>query len=327
MFLQQLSRINLNLLVCLQALMEEQSVSKAAVRLNLSQSAVSKNMAQLRKLLGDPLFTRTSHGLQPTYFSLQMKPELTKVLDQLWHLVQPPAFDPITCDREFRIAFPETAGQMFIPRLMPQLLKEAPNVRLSLHALKLDNVEKLANGELEIALVPHDLDLGQERVAGLHRSELYRGELVCLLREDHPALEKDWTLKAYLNQSHINIGSLHVGPLVVTNKLKQSGLKRKVSVAVDDFLTATVVCESTDLIFTTSRSWAEYACKRHRVVCRPVPIAIEPVVYHLYWHQRSHFDGAHQWLRELIKRSVVIPEPGQTSLLDGAPNARLEGGG
>lgn len=305
MFLQQLSRINLNLLVCFQALLEEQSVSRAAARLHLSQSAVSKNLAQLRGLLGDPLFTRTSHGLQPTHFSEQIQPDLTRVLDQLWQIVQPSTFTPECCDREFRVAFPETAGQMFIPGLMPALLKEAPDVRLSLNALKMDSVDRLVQGELELALIPHDLDLGQERVAGLHRSELYQGEVVCLVRAGHPVLQREWNLEAYLNEAHINIGSLHTGPLIVVDELEKLGSHRKVSAAVDDFLTATVICESTDLVFTTSRSWANYACQRHKVVACPMPLVVAPIVYHLYWHQRSHSDSAHRWLRELIKASVM----------------------
>ena len=305
MFLQQLSRINLNLLVCLQALLEEQSVSKAALRLSLSQSAVSKNLAQLRELLGDPLFTRTSHGLQPTHYSEQLKPELIRALDQLWQLVQPSTFDPHTCDRSFRVSFPETAGQMFIPNLIPTLLTEAPRIRLILQMLKMNSLERLVRGELELALVPHDLDLGQDKLAGLHRSELYRGELVCLVRNGHPVIKQDWTLNAYLNANHLNIGSLHNGPRVVTDELERLGKQRRVCTAVDDFLTATVICESTDLIFTTSRSWADYACKRHKVHCLPMPFTTDPITYYLYWHQRSHLDAGHQWLRLLIKNSVI----------------------
>ncbi|OED42068.1 hypothetical protein ACH42_12600 [Endozoicomonas sp. (ex Bugula neritina AB1)] len=304
MFLQQLSRINLNLLVCFQALIEEQSVSRAAARLHLSQSAVSKNLSQLRALLGDPLFTRTSHGLQPTHFSEQIQPELVKVLDQLWQIVQPPSFSPESCDRQFRVSFPETAGQMFIPNLMPKLLKEAPEVQLSLHALKMSSIDSLIRGELELAIIPHDLDFGQNRIAGLHRSELYRGEIVCLVREGHPALSKVWDLDAYLSEAHLNIGSLQIGPLIVVGELEKLGLDRQVRAAVDDFLTATVICESTDLVFTTSRSWANYACKRHKVVSCPMPLVISPIIYHLYWHQRSHADAAHRWLRELIQNSI-----------------------
>ena len=304
MFLQQLSRINLNLLVCLQALLEEKSVSRAALRLNLSQSAVSKNLAQLRRLIGDPLFTRTSHGLQPTYQAEQLQPELEKVLDQLWLLVQPSEFNPALCDRNFRVAFPETAGQKFIPFLLPALLEQAPGVQLTLNALKLDNLEGLMKGELELIIVPHDLDLGQGLVPGLHRSELYQGELVCLMREDHPVLDKEWSLDAYLGENHVNIGSLLGGPVIVEDELQRLGLKRTVRVAVDDFLTATVISESTDLIFTTSRSWADYACKRHKVVCKPFPLVLSPLIYHLYWHKRSHTDRGHQWLRNMIKNSI-----------------------
>ena len=300
MSLLELSRINLNLLVCLQALLEERSVTRAAERLSLSQSAVSKSLSRLREITGDELFTRTAHGLLPTARALGLQNQLQPLLGELWSIVQPPNFDPATCDRYFRIALPETANQLIFQKSLSGILKQAPNIKVKINHLKIDDLTKLAAGDLDLVVIPHDLDCGQSRLPGLHCRSLHGDKLVCMVRKDHPCLQKQWNLKSWLEMGHISIGSVTDNLSIVDRTLEQQGLRRNILIAVDDFHSATGICDSTDLAFVSSEQWGDYARPRYQVEVLPLPINIEPITYELYWHQRHHKDGANQWLRSFF---------------------------
>ncbi|WP_062260132.1 LysR family transcriptional regulator [Endozoicomonas arenosclerae] len=299
--IQELSRINLNLLVCLQALLEERSVTRASERLNLSQSAVSKSLSRLRELTGDPLFTRTAHGLMPTSRALTIQEQLKPILDELWKVVQPQVFDPLDCDRHFSIALPETANHLKFQNSLAEILQSAPKVKIKLMNLTLKSLEELAAGKVDLVALPDDLDCGQHRISGLHRKRLYKDKLVCLVRENHPCLKRPWTLEACLALGHIGIGAVTDRVSITDQTLAKLGLDRDIAVAVGDFHSATQVCESTDLMFVSLGNWAAYAEGLYRVVSLPMPIEVEPIAYDLYWHEMHHQDLAHQWLRSYFR--------------------------
>ena len=305
MSILDLSRINLNLLTCLQALLEEQSVTLAAEKLCLSQSAVSKNLAQLRQITQDPLFTRTAHGLLPTTRAIQLQRELGPLLDNLWQLVQPQQFDPLRSQRLFRLSLPETTSRLLFQGELPQILASAPGIQFNINNLSMDCSSLLNQGKLDLAVIPHDLDCGQKTVSGLHCRRLHSDSLTCLLREDHPALSQEWSLENWLRLGHISLSSVTLGQSSVDVALEEIGKRRHFAVAVDDFHTATTVCEQSDLCIVTTRNWADYAACRFQVVPKPLPLQVEPITYELYWHERSHKDPAHQWLRNLVREATT----------------------
>ncbi|PVZ68850.1 LysR family transcriptional regulator [Pelagibaculum spongiae] len=307
--LLELSRVNLNLLVCLQALLEERSVSRAAERLCLSQSAVSKNLAQLRNITEDQLFIRRSHGLEPTGFALQLQPQLRPLLNQLWQLMQPAMFDPQSSERHFHITLTETSRQLRFHDLLPEILRQAPNIQLSIHNLTMDSMEALNKGKTDLLVMPHDLDTGQYDDRELHRVELYRDQLVCLMNQQHACLDQPWNLDTYLKQRHLNVGSISVGPVLLEQALAERKVERKVVVSVDDFHSATGLCENTDLVFTTSKVWSTYATRMRKVTCLPAPIEMEDLVYHLYWNHRNQMDPGHQWFRQAIINAAKKLQP------------------
>ncbi|MCL6269176.1 LysR family transcriptional regulator [Sansalvadorimonas sp. 2012CJ34-2] len=309
--LLQLSRINLNLLVCLQALLEEQSVSRAARRLCISQSAVSKHLAQLRKVTNDPLFTRTAHGLNPTTRATKIQQELEPLLNSLLQVVQPEEFNPAKCDHYFRIALPENISHLFFKWCMPEIMKAAPNLTLKVQHLSLENLQELSAGRIDFAVIPHDLECGQDKIAGLHRKQMHQDNLVCLVRNNHPCLSEDWNLETWLELGHINIGSVTSRSCIIDQTLDKHGLSRKIVSAVDNFHSATSACESTDLALISSQLWELCAQEKYEVTALPIPLPTEPVNYQLYWHERNHQSPAHQWFREfalqLSKSSGLKP--------------------
>ena len=298
MTLLKLSRLNLNLLVCLQALLEERNVSKAARRLCVSPSAVSKYLAQLRQMTSDPLFTRTAHGLTPTERALKIQQELAPLLDSMLEIIQPEQFSPAVCDRYFRIALPETVSHAYFKWCLPAILNKAPHVKMKIQNLTLDNLHDLASGRLDFVLIPHDLDCGQNKMAGLHCRKLHKDKLVCLVRQGHPCLNEEWNLDSWLKLNHVGIGTVTSGPLLVDQALAKQDRSRMVVSAVDSFHSATDVCENTDLAVISSQVWAHYAQEKFAVTALPIPIPVEPISYELYWHERNHQDSAHRWLRD-----------------------------
>ncbi|WP_281648932.1 LysR family transcriptional regulator [Parendozoicomonas sp. Alg238-R29] len=302
MSLRELSRINLNLLVCLQALLEERSVTQAAARLSLSQSAVSKSLSRLREICGDPLFTRTAHGLIPTPRALALKDDLRPMLDGLWNIVQPQSFEPALCQRYFRVALPETTNQLIFQKSLNNILSQAPLAKIKIKNLSLSDIQQLSAGNLDLVVLPSDLDCGQKRISGLYCRSLYANQLVCLVREDHPCLKQVWNQQAWLTLRHVGMGSVTDKFSIIDRTLNQLKLKRNIVVAVDDFHNATGVCENTDLLLICTQQWAEYAMSRYKVAMLPVPLNIDPITHELYWHQRHQQDPAHQWLRSFFIR-------------------------
>lgn len=149
---RQLSRIDLNLLVALQVLIEECNVSKAAERLFITQSAMSKTLGRLRELFDDPLFTRSSHGMVPTPRALEIQKKLTVLLHGVQDLVADQEFDPWTYRGEFKVAIPEYIGMAILPSLLEELQQEAPHIRIVAISRIEHQLEALGSGDLDFAI-------------------------------------------------------------------------------------------------------------------------------------------------------------------------------
>lgn len=149
---RQLAKIDLNLLVALQVLLEECNVSNAADRLFVTQSAMSKTLGRLRDVFGDPLFTRSSHGMVPTPRALDIQKSLTRLLNDVQGLVAPQEFDPSSHRAEFRIAIPEYVGMAILPQLIERLQQEAPRMRIVAITRIEHQLDLLASGDLDFAI-------------------------------------------------------------------------------------------------------------------------------------------------------------------------------
>ena len=302
MAIVELSRINLNLLVTFQVLMEEGNVTRAAERLSVSQSAVSKSLAQLRDVLGDPLFLRSAHGLTPTGHAIQLAEQLAPTLEHIWHLVQAPSFSPAFAQRTFRIAVSDSSYLQLIAGIVPELLEEAPGIQLITHHLDMESIHDLEKGALDLVIMPEDVELSQSASSEFHSSILYRDTCVCLCRRDHPIMSEAWSLESYLQQQHVQVAindyiSTHN---IIDDELIRMGTPRDVAVVVSGLPHAAILCEKTDLIFTCSNSWASYAVTRYDVVKIDVPFPVAVIANRMWSHKRSEFDLGVLWLQEKI---------------------------
>lgn len=303
MDMSHLARVNINLLVTLQTLLKERSASAAASSMNLSQSSISKNLAQLRHLFKDPLFHRGPHGLIPTQLTLEIEPKLSQALFALDKLFAPDEFDLKQHKAKLKVSMPESAFEFLLAPIITQIIDEAPHIQLDSWFKDTLSLEHLSQGVLDFVVLPQDLGQTPKLGNQLITEELYRDELVCLLRKEHPTLKPDaikWNQNSYLDYRHIHVRDNELGAPVFDQTLAERGLERDIAIQVPDFHSATTLCQNSDLIFTTSTNWADYACQKFDLVCLPMPCATLPVVYSLIWHQRSESDPAHLWFKQIL---------------------------
>ncbi|WP_261923068.1 LysR family transcriptional regulator [Shewanella sp. NFH-SH190041] len=313
MKLDNLLRIDLNLLVILQVLLEEQNVTRAARRLHLTQSALSKSLNRLRDALGDPLFVRTARGLKPTAHALQLAVRLPDMLESLYQLTQPPGFVPASSEREFSFAMVESAYETLIPHFIGPLLTAAPNIRLNSYLWNEHSMQDLLQGQLDFAIAGRDLHPQSEfKVTnlpeGIAHKTLYQDRQVCLVRQGHPALQaRDagfWHLDYYLSLSHVQVRCEGNDWWALDYHLAQSGQRRHLSATVPDFYGAASICAHSDLIFTLPASFARHASKLYPLATLPLPLDFSPLVYVLLWHSRNNDEPGHQWVKHTILAKV-----------------------
>lgn len=194
MLLEQLGRIDLNLLIILQVLLEERNGSKAARRLHLSQSAVSKALGRLRDTFNDPLFIRSAYGLEPTGRALALQQQLQPILLSLDNLIQPPEFDPASSEREFVIASMDSAFTLFAPLYLSELKRQAPRIRLRYEEWTENSLTEMSQGQVDIAFAVRENCISSDyRLDTLPDSICQRvlavDDLTCLVQQHHPRCE------------------------------------------------------------------------------------------------------------------------------------------
>ena len=303
-------RLDFNLLQVLAILLEEKSVTAAASRLNLSQSAVSKHLSRLRDMFSDQLFERTAKGLKPTPRVIELAPQLRNVLQQMEQITRPAGFEPATSQRRFRIHLLETAYALTFPFFMPTLLKQAPNTRLTTQNWSQDSLDMLLNCEIDLGIACWEWDdrspIHMRDIPGeLNHVELLRDECVCLLRDGHPALRKKWDLTAFLDYRHIQVTFGGMEHWLLDDVLSLQGLSRDLVVNMTDFHSAMSLCEQSDLILCAPARHAEKMAQHFNLKIKPVPVEMKPGSYVLLWHKHFKQDLSHKWLRDIIINKVT----------------------
>lgn len=300
----RLEDLDVNLLVMLEALLEERNVTKAGLRVGRSQSAMSHALARLRDLLGDELLVKGKGGMVLTPRALLLLEPLQRGLSELRRaLVQGPSFDPVTSTREFRLLTSDYMELVLLPRLLARLSKDAPSV--SLHCRTLDQAQvprALEGGDFDMAVVVRVVDTGEP----LMRCKLWDDEFVVVARRDHPTLAQvqELDLQTYVQLGHVLLSPTGRGGGRVDQALEEQGLKRHFALRIGNFNVAPLVVAHSDLILTAPRRLVEtfLGCD-HLKVFRP-PIHIPRFAVYLTWHEAQHRDPGHRWLRDALLQAA-----------------------
>jgi DNA-binding transcriptional LysR family regulator len=310
-----LSRIDLNLLVALQVLIEERNVTRAAERLFVTQPAMSKTLQRLRDLFDDDLFVRSGRELVPTPRTLELQELLPELLGELEGMVKPREFDPASDSGVIYLATPEFIAVQMVPMLTWELSAEAPAFSLSVSSNMEDFPEQMRNGEL-------DFVLGVERNMSKEYVVTPVGGFApaVWMRHGHPLAGEDLTLEKVLRYPFIQYFLLltpeKASPAVETRfdkTIAKLGLKRKKALVTDQLMTALNALQTSDCLMLSTEDDLKAEAEFYEIVRKPYPPELEvddfiPVV--LFQHRRTLKSPMHEWFKA---RLMAVVERVRTS--------------
>ncbi len=303
-----LSGVDLNLLPLLEALLRRRNVTQAAQEAGLSQPAMSRALARLRHLLGDPLLVRDGGGLAPTPVAQALAGPLAEAMADLRALLSRRDFDPALAQRTLRIAASDAHGVAVLPGVMARLGREAPGLRLRVEGYGPDLVERMRAGRVDLTFAVD----GTPLPPGAESETLARDELALVFRRGHPGADLDWTPADYGRFDHAAVSLFGDEPSDIDARLAAIGVQRRVAFVSPSFASALAVVGESDLVTTMSRSVASRYADAFGLELRPPPFG--PLTYDLtlVWTAVRSADPLLVWFRGLVRdaaREVLAPIP------------------
>jgi len=292
---KQLRQMDLNLLVAFAVFAEELSVSAAAKRLLLSQSAASRTLDRLRAQFDDELMVRSAGGYQLTPVGARLARELERLLPEIESLTGKPVFDPAREEASFRITAPDNLCAMLCPLLCREVLPKAPRVKLIFVPWSEAAVEDVDRGRLDIAVSNDDVLVPVH----LRSQRLYREHFWCVVARGSRWREQ-LTLKQYLEAEHIAVSLIDGVQSIPDKRLAALGKRRRWSINVPYFGAALECVERTELMLTVTSSGARAARLRKDLRVMEAPKEITGFGFQAIWHPRIETDAARRWLSEQI---------------------------
>lgn len=291
-----LASLDLNLLVALDALLREVSVSRAADRIGLSQPATSHALRRLREVMGDPLLVRAGPRMELTPRAEALREPLTAALAQVRGLFEEDVFDPATSRRQFKAMIPDVCTSVLLPGLVKRLEAEAPHVRLTLAPFRTPGMitPDFARAlDLIIAYQDHDFP-------GFHRERIYTDSDALAVRRGRPGAHRLSTLEGFLAARHVAVVSRGMAADPIDTWLEELGHRREVVLTTPTYLQALEVTARTDLVaFVPSRLIAAAGADLGLRRLDP-PLDTGHDEQDLLHPARLHTDPASIWLRRLV---------------------------
>lgn len=294
--MDDLRRIDLNLLLTLHALLAEQHVSRAALRLHRSQPAVSHGLAQLRELFGDPLLVRRGGRLQATARAQALIEPLQQALEQLDGLIARPGFEPAKAQRSFRLAMSDYGARVVLPGLMRVLRDEAPGIDLVvIQGSREAMLGHLFDGEADLAL-----GVFPALAAELRVETLFEERFTCIADRKGLPARGGLSLADWLARPHVLVAVRPGIDNEIDLALAAIGERRRVALALPHWAAAQDVIAGTDLILTVARRSLDSGKLDPRLRRFEPPLPIKAFGFQQAWHQRREGEAGHRWLREKI---------------------------
>ncbi|WP_432187928.1 LysR family transcriptional regulator [Streptomyces sp. Tue6028] len=317
--------IDANLAIALDALLAEQSVTRAAARLHTSPAAMSRTLARLRRVLQDPLLVRAGQTMVPTPRAQALREEAAAVVRSLGALLGPGAsVDPAGLRSTFTLQTADLVGAALAAGLLQLARREAPGVSFRIRAEELEAGPALRDGgiDLEIGSIDHvDPETRIEELVGLR--------MVAAVRSGHPLTEGPLTPARLAAAQHVAVSrrGRFTGPL--DTALAELNLQRRVGVVLPSHLAAMALVARSDLVCLVPAAHPGTAPSplthdAHALGLRllDIPLALPPLTIGMAWHPRHTADGAHRWLRGAVRRALCTPTAGSAvTAPDSAPSS------
>lgn len=296
-----MERLNLNLLRALVVLLEERNVTQAANRLHLTQSAMSRQLSQLRDYFGDPLLVREQNDYLLSARAKQLLPKVDAILADVDNLKQE-EFKPETCQRRFSFACTDYVAQYIFPAVINRLQRQAPGIDLIYEVWKPEQITQL--GHLPMDLVSTTLSVLPEGLCSIY---LGADKPVCLMSKDHPLAEhSEVVLADAADYPFVRLNSGGDKDSFIDKSLEKQGLNRRILFEVPYFSAAFEVVASNHSLMILPEHIADTAMQHLALDYRPLDIRAPENHYHLCWHELHDKDPAHAWLRECIAEEMKL---------------------
>lgn len=314
MISRKLIRTDLNLLVALEILLEERSVTRAAERLSVSQPALSKTLQKLRDAFEDELFTRTAHGLVPTPRAEELGRELPALLETVERVLGDTEFDPLTYGGAFKLMLPPIVCEGLLPGLMAELHEAAPGVQIITSDVTPDYQDQLKKGEFDFAAfvtMDTDRDILAEPITAIAPR--------CYMRIDHPLAGREMALQDFLKYPHLRLylpGLARENTSMVDDVLGQYGVHRSVVLETTQFSTAVGVLTQTDALLVANAGFQASGLYSERIVGSELPAELQRMIRNTHSHNRGRMSllrhtrtsrsAPHQWMRALLMKHLTL---------------------
>lgn len=306
--MNNLRRIDLNLLVTLHALLMEKHVSRAAQRLHKSQPAVSHSLASLRAIFDDPLLVRRTGKLELTARANELLPLLTEALHQLGALIDLPAFDASQSKRVFRLAMSDYGARVVLPGLVRRLRSEAPGIDLQVsQGSRAAMLAGVHDGEIDMAFGVFQAPLSDE----LRIHTLFIEHFVCAADKNTLPQTGHLEKTEWLSRPHVLVAMQSGENNEIENALQREGVNRRVAMTLPHWGVASRVVANTDLILTAARRSFDLFPEDSPLQLFAPPYPIDPFAFNMVWHSRRESDAGHNWLRQAIIGTLIQGEDGQ----------------
>ncbi|QVN22194.1 LysR family transcriptional regulator [Burkholderia pyrrocinia] len=296
--------LDARLMRILLVLLTERTVSRAAVRLNMSQPATSAALKRLRTLLGDPLLVRSRYGMVPTEFGARLIEPLRNALRVIDFIrIQQPTFDARTSVRTYRIGCPDYLNVLFVPKLVALFRERAPNAQLVFHPLGdgFDDERALADGELDVVI-----DNRAARSSRFRQDDLFDDRIVCLMRATHPLARRGTMTAADFAAAPqlCPTPSWLEASGAIDRQLERVELQRRIVVTLPHFELAAHALVRSDLILTTTYRLARHYAKLLPLAAVALPAEPPDIVYRITWNESESCADGVRWLRGLIAEAT-----------------------
>lgn len=290
-----IAQLDLNLLKVLEALYQQQNMTRAAEHLNITPSAVSHAMKRLRDVLDDPLFVRQGANMAPTAVCRRLMPDLMASLGQLRQTLQTfGEFDPASVNQTIRFAIHDAIEPLFFTELFSTFQSQAPG--LTLHSVKLQREQLellLETGEVDFAI-----DVARALSHPVQHAEIASSSF-CVLAGRQQGFNEPLSVEGYGNAHHVTVSNRPTGKVLEDLSFAQLGFNRNVLVRCQNYQSALSIVQRQPLLLTLPQSMADYMM-HDGLVQWPLPFDVPEVKTHLYWHEHSQTDGLLNWVRETI---------------------------
>lgn len=295
----RLRDLDLNLLVALDALLREAHVSRAAARLEMSQSSMSLALSKLRAVFNDPLLVKGGSALVLTARARELMPRVEDALRQIDGLLhEQQAFDPANARDTITLIVTDYIDFVVVPSLVKEMARRAPHVILRIVGPNPKRLgEVFSSGEVDVSI-----SYFPDPPASLRVRPLFQDRLVGIARRGHPFLADAPSLQGFCDAAHVIIepGEATMYNAQVDQQLQRAGLARRIQLSKPTFLGVPFIVEQSDLLSTMPEKVARGFTRFTDMEIFEPPLALDPFDVVLLWHDRTHTNPLHRWFRELI---------------------------